>query len=134
MKEKEINNDVIACFNSNRIYYLGRKFSAKEMSEILSKVGLFKSHTFRPFAIKYGLICATGAGYNTEYSFPKDPVYYQKIINAVNEFREYCKQYNSKPDPVEVVVEQTVQPKSESSEQIAIALLKELGYVIIKII
>lgn len=115
--------DLCASYNTNREYYQRKRFKAKELSEIFSKIGLPKSSLFKQFALKHGLIFKEGKTRYAVYSFPSEPVYFAKLEKAISEFKTQKKAYNKrKAQSVEVV----------DSESNAIELLKSLGYKIYK--
>lgn len=115
--------DLCASYNTHREYYQRKRFKAKELSEIFSKIGLPKSSLFKQFALKNGLILKEGKTRYAIYSFPSEPVYFAKLEKAISEFKTQKKAYNKrKAQSVEVV----------DSESNAIELLKSLGYKIYK--
>lgn len=121
---EEIKN-LSANFNAFREYNQGKHFKGGEILDILHKIGLPRNLSFRAIALNNGLIEKTGKGKKTRWSFPKEPVYYAKIENTIAEYKRRQKQYSIRKQKVSIV-------EKADSEQIAIDVLKALGYKIYK--
>ena len=115
MKKKIISKELCADFNKFRAEHCTLEFSIEQIVNILRDFG-FKNANYVTVAVRLGILNRIGKG---KYQFSKEPVHIKKLESLLDGVRKMC--YNPKKQVV-----------SDSSEEVAIQLLKELGYKISK--
>jgi hypothetical protein len=115
MKKKTISKELCADFNKFRAEHCNLEFSTTQIAKVFRDFG-FKSTNYLTVAVRLGILIRTGKG---KYQFSKEPVHIKKLESLAEEVRRMFRKSKK-------TLEQN------SSEEVAIQLLKELGYKISK--
>ena len=116
MKQRlSISKELCADFNKFRAEHSNIEFSTEQITNVLRGFG-FKSVNYVTVATRLGILNRIEKG---KYQFSKEPIHIKKLESLLDGVRRMC--HNPKKQVV-----------SDSSEEVAIQLLKELGYKISK--